>query len=131
MAKFVCDSGTLTFESTDIGSMCVNSISLDVSAETVEFLCMGNDGWSSKAPSTKSWEVSFETALDGSLGVDLDATIGQEGTLLFDTVSGGVSKPSYGGEVIITGISISTPVNEYATVSWTAVGTGALTETLA
>ena len=124
MSKFVCDSGTLTIVGTSISNLCLNNVSIDISADTVDYSCMGDGSWQSAAAGTKSWTCSFETALDDTIGVDLSNTIGESGALTFDTVDG----LAYAGTSIITSIGISAPVDDYATVSWEATGTGAITE---
>ena len=124
MSKFVCDSGTLTIVGTSISSLCLNNVSIDISADTVDYSCMGDGSWQSAAAGTKSWTCSFETALDDTVGVDLSNTIGESGALTFDTVDG----LGYTGTAIITSIGISAPVDDYATVSWEATGTGAIAE---
>ena len=124
MSKFVCDSGTLTIVGTSISSLCLNNVSIDISADTVDYSCMGDGSWQSAAAGTKSWTCSFETALDDTVGVDLSNTIGESGALTFDTVDG----LGYTGDCIITSIGISAPVDDYATVSWEATGTGAIAE---
>lgn len=124
MSKLVCSSGTLTITGTSISSLCLNNVTVDVNADLVNYLCMGDSGWQSSAASTKSWSVSFETALDDTIGVDLSNTIGESGNLTFDTVTG----LAFSGTAIITSISVNAPVDDYATVSWEATGTGAITE---
>jgi len=127
MSKFVCDSGTLTITGTQIENLCLNNVSIDISADTVSYLCMGDSSWQSSAAGTKSWTCSFETALDDTLGVDLTNTIGEAGTLTFETTDG-LAYTSITNGAIITSISISAPSDDYATVSWEATGTGALGE---
>jgi len=128
MAKFVCDSGTLAFVTDPVNgislALCISSVTVDISVDTVDYQCMGDNSWKSSAAATKSWEVTFESALDDTIGVDLADTIGVSGALTFDTVDG----LAYSGTAIITGISINAPVDDYASVSWTATGTGAITE---
>ena len=133
MAKYVVANGLLAIDTmTDIQNLCVNNVTIDISVDTVNYSCMGDGSWQSSAAGTKSWEVTFETALDDTEGVDLAATIGMAGILSFHavgTASASAGLPKYTGNIIITGISINTPVDDYATVSWTAMGTGALSET--
>lgn len=128
MAKFVCDAGTVSFVTDPINdislALCISSVTVDVSADTVDYLCMGDGSWQSAAAATKSWTVSFESALDDTIGVDLANTIGATGALIFDTVDG----LAYNGNAIVTSIGINAPVDDYATVSWEMTGTGALTE---
>lgn len=129
MAKFVCNSGTIEFVTDPVNAislaLCINNVTVDISADTVDFNCMGDTGnWANSASATKSWTVSFETALDDTIGVDLADTIGVTGALTFDTVDG----LAYSGNAIINSISINAPVDDFATVSWEATGTGALTE---
>ncbi|MCK4260432.1 MAG: hypothetical protein KAX49_15760 [Halanaerobiales bacterium] len=124
MAKFVCDSGTLAIVGTGISGMCLNNVSLDISTDTVNYICMGDASWQSAAASTKSWTCSFETALDDTVGLDLANTIGSSGAFTFDTVDG----LGYTGTAIITSISLNAPADDYATVSWEATGTGAISE---
>jgi predicted secreted protein len=129
MAKFVCDSGTMIFVGADaatIGAtMCLNNATVDLSADTISYQCMGASGnWQANAPGPLSWTCSFESALDDTVGIDLTNTIGQEAQLTFDTVDG----PAYIGNAIITSVSINAPVDDYATVSWEATGNGQLAE---
>lgn len=126
MSKFICDSGTLTLSGTAYAEsgLCINNVTIDVNADVKSYQCMGDDAWVSKAAGPKSWTCTFETALDDTSGVDLANTIGESCTLNFDTVDG----LAYSGTAIITGVSINAPSEEYATVSWTAEGSGAITE---
>jgi len=125
MAKFICDSGTLTFVGSSISAMCLNNVTIDIAVELVDYQCMADVGnWQSAASGTKSWTCSFETALDDTVGIDLANTVGVEAVLTFDTVDG----LAYSGLAIITGSSINAPVDDYATVSWEATGNGPLTE---
>ena len=125
MSKFICDSGTMVFVGSDIGSMCLNSATIDVNCETVSYQCMAAVGnWVESAAGAKSWTCSFETALDDTIGLDIALTVGVSASLTFDTVDG----LAYSGTAIITTASINAPVGEYATVSWTATGSGALSE---
>lgn len=126
MSRFVCNSGTLTIVGTSIADLCFNSVSVDISVDTVSYTCMGDGSWQSAAAGSRSWSCSFETALDDTIGVDLANTIGASGSLTFDTVDG----LAFNGTAIITSISVSAPNDDYATVSWEATGTGALTEAL-
>jgi len=126
MSKFVCDSGVLLFAGSDFadGSWDVNSVTIDVTADTVNYPTMGNDGWDDKLTATKSCEFSWETSLDSVDGIDLDNTIGVEAELIFNTNNG----PQYTATVVITGTSINTPTDDVATVSWTATCNGEITE---
>lgn len=126
MAKFVCDSGTIAFVGSSIGTMCINNVSVTIGVETATTRCMGDDGWQTVAATTKTWEVTFETNLDDTVGIDLTNTINATApaALTFDTVDG----LSYSGNAIITGADINAPVDDFATVSWTATGTGAIVE---
>lgn len=129
MSKFVCSNGTLSFSnSVDYadGSWCLNNVSIDISSDVVSYSCMGGDGWVENIASTKSASFSWETALDTVDGVDLDNTIGESGTLTFDTVDG----LTYSASVIITSISISAPNDDTATVSWEATCDGQITENI-
>lgn len=132
MAKYVVDNGILAIDTMgDIDDLCVNNVTIDISVDTVNYNCMGDGSWQSSAAGTKSWEVSFETALDDTEGIDLATTVGEAGNLTFHavgTASESAALPKYTGDVIITGVSINTPVDDYATVSWTATGTGAIAE---
>ena len=129
MSKFVCENGTLQFSNSvkfDDGSWCLNNVSVDISSDTVDYKCMGNDGWADSFAGTKSCSFSWETALDSVDGIDLDNTIGESGTLNFDTVDG----LSYSATVIITSIGISAPTDDVATVSWEATCDGEITENI-
>ncbi|MCK4260433.1 MAG: hypothetical protein KAX49_15765 [Halanaerobiales bacterium] len=129
MSKFVCLNGTLVFSnSLDFadGSWCLNNVTIDISADTVNYPCMGVDGWTDSLASTKSATFSWETALDSVDGIDLDNTIGKSGILIFDTVDGG----SYNATVIITSANINAPVDDVATVSWEAICDGDIEENL-
>ena len=127
MAKFVCRNGLLTFASSAwaAGAWEINNVTIDIEAELVQYATMGNDGWADSLTSVKSAEFTWETALDDVLGIDLDNVVGQEAELVFLTVDG----PTYTAEkCVITGVTINTPVNEVATVSWTGTSNGEITE---
>ena len=127
MSKFVCNNGILTFADSawSAGVWEVNNVTIDINAETVDYPTMGNSGWTDNLASTKSAEFTWETALDDVLGIDLDNVIGQESELVFLTSDG----PSYTAEnLIITGVSINTPVDDVSTVSWTGASNGEITE---
>lgn len=126
MSKFVCDNGILTFAGSDFsdGSWAVNTVTIDVNADTVDYPTMGNSGWTDNLSAAKSCEISWETSLDSVEGVDLDGTIGLEAELIFSTQDG----PFYTANVIISGTSINTPTDSIAIVSWTSICNGEITE---
>lgn len=130
MSKFVCKNGKLIFQGSPAfldGSWCVNNVTIDISSDTVDYVCMGDDGWMETFGATKNATFSWETALDDFDGVDLQNTIGNEGILIFDTDDTELGL-SYNASVIINSISINAPVDDIATVSWEATCDGEISE---
>lgn len=131
MSKFVCDAGHITFAGSDLldgasRTACIKNVSVDVKCDTVSYTCMATGGnpWQSNDAATKSWTCSFDVALDTAEGIDLGNTLGVKALLTFDTVDG----LAFAGNAIITSVSVSAPVDEFATASFEATGDGALTE---
>lgn len=128
MAKFICDSGTVTIPDTDFdgvtATLCVTSVTLDISATTASSHCMGAGEWRERALASKEWTATIEAHLDDTVGADIDGLIGAAIVLTFDTVDGLV----YSGAAVVTGININAPVGEFATMTITAEGNGAISE---
>ena len=126
MSTFVCDTGTLAFAGSSILSLCTSNISIEVNVETETFRAVGTTGnWDYNIPANRSWSCSFDTVLDSAIGLDLYNTIhGGVALLTFNTVKG----PAYSGNAVVTAASISAPVDDICTVSWTAIGSGPLVE---
>lgn len=126
MAKFVCDNGILTFANGDFadGSWGVNNVTITITKDVASYPTMGSDGWQDNLAIIKSSEFTWETSLDSVDGIDLNNTVGQEAELIFSTQEG----PFYTAIVIISGSDINAPVDDVATVSWTATCNGEITE---
>ena len=124
--RFVCSAGTIVFAGSSIASMDLSNVVVDVSSDIASFNSMVTGGkvWTATSGGSKTWTVTFDTALDSTIGIDLALTVGIKAVLTFDTVDG----LALGGTATITGASINAPVDDYATVSWSAQGTGAITE---
>lgn len=123
MSKFVVKNGTLSVSGTSITSLELNNVTVDVTAAVHNYEVM-EEAWLVQVGGVKSWSASAETAYDTVIGIDLANTIGESGTLSFDTVDG----LTLSGTVIIESASVSAPVGGYATVSWSFQGSGALGE---
>lgn len=123
MSKFVVKNGTLSVSGTSISSLELNNVTVDATAAVHNYEVMG-EAWLVQTGGVKSWSASAETAYDTAIGIDLTNTIGESGTLSFDTVDG----KTLSGTVIIESASVSAPVDGYATVSWSFQGSSALGE---
>jgi len=97
---------------------------MDITSSVDEFNRMGGDGWTERIESSKSVSYSWTTNLSIADGIDLDNTVGTEGTLVFDTIDG----LAYTSEVIITGATPSGDSTTIASVAWTADANGDVTE---
>jgi hypothetical protein len=128
MAKFVCKDGTLAFGTSKINDMCLNNVTIDVTTDVHSYDCM-TDAWRGTASGIKSWTATAETAWDSEDGIDLAATIGQSATLTFTSVDGVTMTSVVDTGCIVESASISAPVDGFATVSWSFIGNGAISET--
>ena len=126
MSKFVCQNGVLYCDGTDFESGFLNltDVNIDITASEASITVMGNDGWGEVLSTVKEATFSWTTALDDTLGVDLDATLGESCSLFFDSVDG----TAYSAVVVITSISISTSPEEISMVNWEATCDGILIE---
>lgn len=122
MSTYIAKNSTVDFTGSSILSMELLSMSVDIAATTSDYTPMASV-WEVSLAANKSWTVAFETTLDTVLGVDVGNTIGVSAAIAMDTVDG----LSFAGTVVITGISVSAPQDEVATVSWTGKGSSALT----
>ena len=128
MSKYICDNGQLSLSGGDfaIRILCLNSVTIDISCDVIEYKCMGTDGWVDNEPGKINWNITAESALDDTLGVDLDYYMGTEVEGSFYNGEG----DTYYGTCIVTGISINAPNDAVATVSWTLTGSGLLIENM-
>lgn len=118
MATFICKNGTLIISDSLVfsdGSWEITNVSFEPTATTDSYAKMGDD-WQITLSAFLSGTFTWDTKLDTVEGIDLDATIGETHVLLFDTVDG----QSYGGEVVITNISINAGRGTVASVTWSA-----------
>lgn len=127
MATMTAADGVVMVGTQAIGQ--ITGYSIEYTSDTVEDTVIG-DGARTYKPTLKSYTASIDMMFDPAYTSSYqdDFVVGTEVTLKIypDGTSGTVF---YSGSAIVTGRTISTSVGEMVTASFTAQGTGDLTET--
>mgnify|MGYP003639218282 CR=1 FL=1 len=104
---------------------------LDVTGDTREANTKDSSGWREYLASFKSWTMSGESllALDSAHGFTQLLAIMEADTVIKVKISSEVTGDKYWtGSALITSISMSTPMEDNGSMSYSIQGSGALTE---
>lgn len=124
-------SGSLYVGATPNKVAEISNWSLDLGAENIDVTTFDSNGWKEYLAGLKEWS--------GSAGGNFKFTDtnGQQaiynawlnGTTLAVELRLGTTSPKFTGTVLITGISVESPVDDKAAINFDFQGTGALTYT--
>lgn len=126
-------AGSIKAGSTPTAVGEVRSYTLNQSADVQETTTLGS-GWAKNTATIKRWSVSLEAHFDISDGGqdELRSSIASGSSIALELYLGGesgVGNTSYTGNAVIESMDISNDVAGIVTVSISATGDGALTET--
>ena len=105
--------------------------SMEVSMDTREANTKSSSGWRESLASFKSWTMSGEAllALDSSHGFTALLSIMDSQNLIKVQLSSSVTgDPEWTGDGLITSLSMSTPMEDNGSMSYSIQGSGALVE---
>lgn len=111
---------------------CAKNCTLTINNNTADATCKSSSGWENSILTGRNWEVTFDGLYDpdgvNNFNTLYDQVYGRDDSLIMELaeIDGTGGGTVYRGNVLITSLSLSAPMEDVATYSGTLKGTGVL-----